>query len=146
VASIISQVTRYASDHVVTRQRSSRRAASSRRFTRVVLLGILQVLFLPATDLRAEVLVRGNPRALEVVARDASIAEVLSALNTNFGLRYRGVVPEQRRVTGTHVGSLREVLKWLLKGCDFVLMTKSGTTNVIVMSVTEATQTAAPQR
>jgi len=97
-------------------------------------------------DLRAEVLVRGNSRAVEVVARDASIAEVLSALNKSYGLNYRGAVPLEPRVTGTHAGSLREVVKWLLKGCDFVLLTKSGTIDVLVIKATEGPQTAVPQR
>ena len=29
-------------------------------------------------------------------------------------------------MTSTHAGSLREVIKWLLKGYDVVLITKSG--------------------
>jgi len=46
---------------------------------------MLQAALLSATDLRAKVLVRGNPGAVEVVARDASIAEVLSVLNATYG-------------------------------------------------------------
>jgi hypothetical protein len=104
---------------------------------------VLQAALLPATDLRAEVFVRGNAGAVEVAARDASIAEVLSALNTNYGLRYRGAVPLEARVTGTHAGSLREVVRWLLKGCDYVLIKKAGTIEVLVIRATEG-QTATP--
>ena len=67
---------------------------------------------------------------------------MLSALNTNYGLRYRGAVPLEARVTGTHAGSLREVVR-LLKGCDYVLINKGGAFEVLVIRATEG-QTATP--
>src|SRR5580765_6332818 len=59
---------------------------------------------------RAETIVTGVPDELTLEAHDASIQDVLEALGTKFGLRYRNIAAIDRRFDGTYEGSLRRVM------------------------------------
>ena len=98
-------------------------------------LSILALLFaglVPADSLRAEVLVTGEADDVQIEISDASIEEVLNALGTKFGLRYRSTAPLGRRLTGIHGGSLQRVVARLLDGNDFVVKTGSDGVEVTV--------------
>jgi len=85
-----------------------------------------------AASVRAEVRVQGPASNVRAEARDATVAEVLAALTTRFGLRIRGTVGD-RRVSGDFSGSLRRVIADVLEGYDYVIRTQGDGLEVIVM-------------
>ena len=70
---------------------------------------------------RAEVRIAGDEAAVQIFARDASIAEVFVALKANFRFRYNLAIEPERRLNGTISGPLHRVVAQLLDGYDFVL-------------------------
>jgi hypothetical protein len=82
---------------------------------------LLVLLF--AAPARAEVLVSGTRDAINVEISDASVDEVLAALSAKFALSYRSGAPLDKRLTGTHDGSLQRVIAGVLTGYDFVVKT-----------------------
>jgi hypothetical protein len=91
----------------------------------------------------AEVRVAGDPKAVQVDARDASVEEVLAALGTSFGLQYRGASALERRITGTYRGSLQHVVRRLLDGYDFIMKTNVDEIEVMVLSGAKTGETHA---
>lgn len=89
------------------------------------LTAILLAALCHAQSVRAEALVSGEPNAVRVEARDASVDEVMAALVANFDLRYRSPALLDRRVTGTYEGSLQHVVARVLDGYNFVMKTGS---------------------
>jgi hypothetical protein len=78
--------------------------------------------------------VAGEPEAVQVDARDASVEEVLAALGTSFGLQFRGASTLERRIAGTYRGSLQHVVRRLLDGYDFIMKTNLDEIEVMVLS------------
>src|SRR5438445_7461094 len=103
----------------MTRRRFARAALRCRRACAAAALITAVVAILPAYSVRAEVRVSGTAEALRIEARDAAVADVLSALNASLGLQFRSSAPLERRVSGTFAGSLRRVLARVLEGYDF---------------------------
>ena len=64
----------------------------------------------------AQVQVGGQPDAVRIEARDATLREVLDALQANFNLRYRSDDVLDTRITGTFSGPLRRVAAHILDG------------------------------
>jgi hypothetical protein len=81
----------------------------------------------------AQTTITGAEDGLRVEARDASVQEVLAALGTKFGLRYRNITALDRRIDGTYEGSLHRVVTRLLDGSSYVLSTGGGHIEVIVL-------------
>ena len=82
----------------------------------------------------AQTTITGAEDGLRVEARDASVQEVLAALGTKFGLRYRNITALDRRIDGTYEGSLHRVVTRLLDGSSYVLSTGGGHIEVIMLS------------
>lgn len=74
-----------------------------------------------STSARADAVVKGTIEAVEIEARDSSVAEVLTALSGSFGLQYRSLTPLNRPVTGSFRGTLFSVISVLLKNYDHVV-------------------------
>ena len=70
---------------------------------------------------RAEVLVEGDEAAVQVIARQASVAEIFAALQSKFRFRYTLAVSPERPISGTISGPLHRVVARLLDGYDFVV-------------------------
>jgi hypothetical protein len=87
----------------------------------------------------AEMQVSGTPKAVRIEARDASLEEILAALNRAFGVHYQLSVNLDKRLTGTYEGSLPQVLARILKGYKFGMYTDNG-----AMAVTVAPAPAPP--
>jgi hypothetical protein len=79
-----------------------------------------------STAVCAEVVVKGSINAVEVVARDSSIAEVLTALGQPFGLRYGTSTDLYGPVNGSFKGPLLNVISRLLKDYDYVMKSSGG--------------------
>src|SRR5262249_3504685 len=90
------------------------------------------LLLLLAAPACAEVLVSGTRDGIKIEISDASVEEVLAALGAKFALRYRSGAPLDKRLTGTHQGSLQRVVRRVLDGYDFVVRTSGEGVDVAV--------------
>ena len=110
---------------------------------RLLVPAILLAALFPAPFVWAEARITGNPDAVRVEARNAPVEEVMAALGTSFGLRYRSTVSSSRRITGTYEGSLQRVVTRLLDGYNFVMKTSPGGVEVMVYGVVKPGEAAA---
>jgi hypothetical protein len=90
-------------------------------FSAAVALGI--ALAIGPTSALAEVVVRGNPKAVSIEAQNASVEEILVALGNAFDVHYRSSIDLRKRLTGTYEGSLQKVVTQILNGYDFFVGT-----------------------
>jgi hypothetical protein len=72
----------------------------------------------------ADAQVRGNPSAVSVEAKDASVEEILVALTNTFDVHFRSSANLEKRLTGNYEGTLQQVVTHVLRGYNFVV--KSG--------------------
>jgi hypothetical protein len=72
----------------------------------------------------ADTQVRGTPKAVVVVAQNASVKEILIALSDAFDVQFKASSNLDKRLTGTYEGTLQQAVSRILKGYDFVV--KSG--------------------
>jgi hypothetical protein len=85
------------------------------------------------TMVLAEVQVRGNPSAVNVVAQNASIEEILISLSSAFDVKLRSSANLEKQLTGTYRGSLQQVLTRVLDGYDFILKSEKGGAVITVL-------------
>lgn len=85
-----------------------------------------------STTAFAEVRIEGTPAALQVTTGQDAVADVLAALATNLGVRYRSSVPLDRAAHAAYTGSLREVVARLLDGYNYVLRRDGESTEIVV--------------
>jgi hypothetical protein len=85
------------------------------------------------TSVLAEAQVRGSPAAVTVEAQNTSVEDILAALNTAFGMRYRSSANLDKRLNGTYEGSLRRVVARVLEGYNFFVRTDEGNIEVTVI-------------
>jgi hypothetical protein len=67
--------------------------------------------------------VRGSAEAVTIEARDASVEDVLAALSRAFDMDYQSSIDLNKRLYGTYIGPLSQVLTRILQGYNFVLKT-----------------------
>ena len=91
----------------------------------------------------AQIRVQGTAENIRLEARDASVGEVLAVLQGHFDLHYRGA-DLRRHVTGTFKGSLRDILKHVLDGYDYVVGPIGSNMEVIVLGTGTPGQAVAP--
>ena len=84
-----------------------------------VALAVCLIIFGLLRSAAAEVRVSGTAKAVNVTAQDATLDDILRALQANFKFQYRGgALPNP--VSGTYSGSLRSVIARLLTGHNYV--------------------------
>jgi hypothetical protein len=93
---------------------------------------IVLILGVPATA-AAEVRIEGNAAAVRVSTSQNTIADVLSALETSFKLRYRSAVPLTAAADPAYSGSVRQVIAHLLEGYNYLVKTEQETTEIVVL-------------
>jgi len=92
----------------------------------------------------ADVRVQGSADAIRVEARDATATEILAALASRFALSYRGST-DSRGFNGTFKGPLREVVKRVLDGYNYVINTKDNGLEVVVVGPASALAVPPPR-
>ena len=92
----------------------------------------------------ADVRVQGTVDAVRVEARDATGTQILAALAGRFALSYRGST-DSRGFSGTFAGPLREVVKRVLDGYNFVINTKDDGLEVVVLGPASAVAVPPPR-
>lgn len=82
----------------------------------------------------AEVKVDGGPEAVHLEVHDASLHDVLAALQERFNLHYRTVDALQTQTTGIFDGPLRRVVARLLSGHDYAMQVTADGLDVLVLA------------
>jgi hypothetical protein len=94
---------------------------------------------------RTQVSVRGDRAVVQLEASNAPLAEVLSALQSEFSIEYRTSVALDQPISGTYRGSLRQVLSRLLDGFSYyVADTADGRMEITVVGRVGARAVAPP--
>ncbi len=88
---------------------------------------------LPAGAIGADIRVQGSEDAVRVEAHDATRGEILAALARRFTLHYRGAT-DSRGLTATFEGPLRDVVKRVLEGYNYVINTTGDGLEVVVLN------------
>ena len=97
-------------------------------------LVIVLLFFSCATSARCEVSVSGTVAAARIDAQQAPLSEVLRALGKNFKVRYDTFIAiDEVIISGTYSGALEEVLRRMLSGLNYVIKTREGTVEVIIV-------------
>ena len=82
----------------------------------------------------AEVKVGGRPEAVHLEVRDASLHDVLAALQERFNLRYRTIDALDAPTTGVFDGPLQRVVARLLGGHDYAMQVTADGIDVLVLA------------
>jgi hypothetical protein len=85
--------------------------------------------------------IKGDAQAIELEIHQATLAQVLTALD-RFNIHYRSPVPLNDVIDGTYAGPLNRVLSRLLAGYNYAI--KQGDPNIEVIVVSRYGQPAAP--
>jgi hypothetical protein len=85
------------------------------------------------TPVRAEIQVSGSVDAITIEARDTSVDDILAALSRAFDMDYRSSIDLDKRLYGTYVGPLSQVVTRILQGYNFVLKNNNGSISVAVV-------------
>ncbi|MDA9524637.1 hypothetical protein XI06_31195 [Bradyrhizobium sp. CCBAU 11434] len=78
--------------------------------------------------------VEGRPDAVHLEVHDASLHDVLAALQERFNLRYRTVDALEAQMTGVFDGPLRRVVARLLSGHDYAMQVTADGVDVLVLT------------
>jgi hypothetical protein len=107
----------------MTHETAGQSSLPRRRFPdwRARAVATLAVLIVTADAVHAEVRVNGDASALQVVATQSNIAEVLSALESAFRLQVHTPIVLDRAIGGTFSGSLAQVLSRMLQDYNYVI-------------------------
>ena len=95
----------------------------------------LAVVIVTAGTVHAEVRVNGDASALQVVATQSNVAEVLSALESAFRLRVNTPMVLDRAVSGTFTGSLAQILSRMLQDCNYFIRWQATEIEVTVIGL-----------
>ncbi|QPF93714.1 hypothetical protein [Bradyrhizobium commune] len=82
----------------------------------------------------AEVKIEGRPEAVHLEVHDASLHDVLAALQERFNLRYRTIDALDTPTTGVFDGPLRRVVARLLSGHDYAMQVTADGVDVLVLA------------
>jgi hypothetical protein len=96
-------------------------------------VAVSSVALLGGAGALAQVRVEGRPDAVHIDARDASLHEVLEALQTRFNLRYHADDALDSRMTGTFNGPLPRVTARILDGYDFAIKITPQDLDVLIL-------------
>jgi hypothetical protein len=89
--------------------------------------------------------VQGEATSVQVVAHQAQVSEVLSALRNTVGMHYDMRPELDSAINGTYRGPLKEVLARILSGYNYVIGNREGRFELIVIDRAGAAAVASPQ-
>jgi hypothetical protein len=96
---------------------------------------VIAVVIVTTGTVHAEVRVNGDAGAVQVDATRSNVAEVLSALETAYGLRVNTTSALERPVSGTFTGSLAQLLSRVLEGYNYFIRYKATEIEVTVIGL-----------
>ena len=89
--------------------------------------------------------VQGEATSVQVVAHQAQVSEVLSALGRTVGMRFDMRADLDTAINGTYRGPLEEVLASILTGYNYIIGNRGGRFEVIVIDRAGTVAVASPQ-
>jgi hypothetical protein len=95
----------------------------------------LAVVIVTASTVHAEVRVNGDASALQVVATQSNVAEVLSAFESAFRLRVSTPIVLNRAIGGTFAGSLAQILPRMLEDYNYFIRWQATEIEVTVIGL-----------
>lgn len=104
-------------------------------------LAVLLLATMPAAGAGAAdtgVRIQGTAKSLRVDVTKTSIAEVLSALEPKFHIRYRSELPLDQELDGAYRGSLRRVISRLLHGYNYIVKRDGKTMEIVIIEEQQA--------
>jgi hypothetical protein len=104
------------------------------------------VLLVTSVSSFGETQIRGDVQAVSVVAQDARVDEVLSALSDRFSVRFQSSADLDKRVTGTFEGPLAQVISHILRGYNFVIKSNEQRLEVTLLGSGAPVTIAGPDR
>lgn len=99
----------------------------------------------PSLPALAQVKVEGPADAVRIEVTNAPLRDVLGALQTRFGLRYRSNDALDAERTAKLNAPLRRVIARLLEGYDFVIAVTPGGIDVLILQQSAAANAAPPR-
>jgi hypothetical protein len=90
--------------------------------------------------------VQGSPAAVYLEARQTTLAQVPSALITNYDMSYSASIPLDRVLDGTYTGSLRRVVSRILQGYNFAIEQENAKLTVVIFDKGGEQAIAAPRQ
>ena len=117
--------------------------ASCRFSTRIIAVScrafiIAIACLISLSDAHAEVHVSGSKDAVTVQAKNASLGDIIAAVNLALNVKISIAPATNIVVTGTYSGSLRRVLARMLSGYDFVLGSSGDRITIMIILATQA--------
>jgi hypothetical protein len=98
------------------------------------LLLVLLPLVCCAAPAQAGVSVEGTAAALRVTAEQAPLSEVMDAIERSLGVRHSSLIAlDDRAFGGTYSGTLEDVLRRLLVGLSYMITTRDGAIEVVIL-------------
>lgn len=88
--------------------------------------------FSSTSDVRAEVHISGTKEAAMLEAQNASLQEIVSAINSAFKVQIELKASIERSITGRYSGSIRHVLLRMLEGHDYIVKTSGDQISVMM--------------
>jgi hypothetical protein len=86
--------------------------------------------------------VRGQPDAIQLVAENASIKDILDALAASYKLTYKLPPNLRSELTDHYSGTLRQILERILDGNDYILKVFDDSIDVVVLGASGAVAVA----
>lgn len=86
----------------------------------------------------------GDPTAIRLEVRQASVTSVLAALAAAYPISYRSKVTLDELRDGTYAGPLRRVIAHLLEGYDYVIEENDATLDILVLGKSGEKAVAGP--
>jgi hypothetical protein len=105
----------------------------------------LSLVLVGVASARAEVQISGTKDHIVLQATNATMAEVLSSIQSALNLRIQSIGSTERQFSGTYTGTLRRVLSHLLDGEDYIIGPAPDGIRIILPSSTTAGRSTVPQ-
>jgi hypothetical protein len=87
---------------------------------------------------------QGDPSAIRLEVRQATVTKVLAALAATYPISYRSAVTLDDLRDGTYKGPLRRVIAHLLEGYDYVIEENGATLDILVLGKSGEGAVSAP--
>ena len=94
----------------------------------------------------AEVRISGTPDALKIEAQNATVEDVLRALQTSYSFKFQSANVLTSPAGGVYNGSLSRVVARLLEGQNYVIRNSGGVVQISIISPNSARRPAASRQ
>ena len=105
-----------------------------------ILTASIALSFVVVSSASAATDIQGTADDLRLKAENASIVEILNALSSRFGLKFKAGLPSPRLLSGLYSGTLRQTLARILDGHDYILEFSDRGLELVILRVSAEPQ------